>query len=187
MNIASKKVFLVIACLGVGLAGCSKKPKRPDPSATVLGPNGGGSGGMLNPTDIATSLDPSALGLEQRDGSFDMNGQLRGKLESVYFDYDRFAIRPGDRAKLQAAATYLQDHPGERLLLEGHCDWRGTAEYNLSLGDRRAQAAKKYLTSIGVAADRLETLSKGSEEAVKNADEGTMAKDRRVELVILQK
>jgi peptidoglycan-associated lipoprotein len=70
-------------------------------------------------------------------------------------------------------------------LLEGHCDWRGTAEYNLGLGDRRANAAKKYLLSLGVAADRLESVSKGSLEASKNADDATMAKDRRVDLVVV--
>ena len=89
--------------------------------------------------------------------------------------------------KLQAAKDYLDKNPAQRLLLEGHCDWRGTAEYNLGLGDRRASRTKKYLMSIGVPADKLETLSKGSEEAKKNADAATMATDRRVDLVILKK
>jgi peptidoglycan-associated lipoprotein len=184
MNIASKKFLLVIAGLALGLAGCTKKPKRPDPSATVLGPNGGGA---LNPTDIMTATDASAMGLEQREPGFDINGQLRGKLESVYFDFDKSSIKAPERAKLQTAAAYLKDHPEQRLLLEGHCDWQGTAEYNLGLGDRRAVAAKKYLLSLGVDEKRLETLSKGSEEAVKNADDATRAKDRRVELVVLEK
>jgi peptidoglycan-associated lipoprotein len=73
-----------------------------------------------------------------------------------------------------------------RLLLEGHCDWRGTAEYNLGLGDRRANAVKKYLLSIGVAADKLEANSKGSLEAKANADAATMEKDRRVDLVVVK-
>ena len=96
-------------------------------------------------------------------------------------------MKAAERVKLQAAKDYLAKHPDQRLLLEGHCDWRGTAEYNLGLGDRRAGRAKKYLASIGVAADKVETLSKGSEEAKKNADDATRAKDRRVELVILKK
>jgi peptidoglycan-associated lipoprotein len=83
------------------------------------------------------------------------------------------------------AKDYLDTHPGHKLLLEGHCDWRGTAEYNLSLGDRRANATKRYLQSIGVAPDKLETLSKGSLEASKNADAATMEKDRRVDLVVV--
>lgn len=185
MNIASKKFILVIAGLALGLAGCTKKPKRPDPSATVLGPNGTG-GSPINPMDVATTTEPGSL-LEQREPGFDINGQLRGKLESVYFDFDNSAIKTSERAKLQAAAAYLKDHPEQRLLLEGHCDWRGTAEYNLGLGDRRAAAAKKYLLTLGVDEKRIETLSKGSEEAAKNADDATMAKDRRVELVVLEK
>ena len=95
------------------------------------------------------------------------------------------AIKAGERTKLQQAKEYLEKNPGFRLLLEGHCDWRGTAEYNLGLGDRRANSVKKYLQSIGVAADRVETLSKGSLEAAKNADEATMAKDRRVNLIVV--
>jgi peptidoglycan-associated lipoprotein len=96
-------------------------------------------------------------------------------------------VKAAERAKLQAAKDYLEKHPDQRLLLEGHCDWRGTAEYNLGLGDRRANAARRYLISIGVAADKLESLSKGYEGAMKNADEATMAKDRRAEIVILKK
>jgi peptidoglycan-associated lipoprotein len=184
MNKASQKFFLAVASAALLLAGCTKKPKRPDPSATVLGPT---TGGTINPTDVNTPLDASAMGLEQREPGFDLNGQKRGVLEPVYFDFDRSEIKPGERAKLQAAKDYLDKDPSIRLLIEGHCDWRGTDEYNLGLGDRRANAAKKYLTSIGVPADRVETLSKGSLDAVKNADDATRAKDRRDELVILQK
>ena len=84
------------------------------------------------------------------------------------------------------AKEYLDKNPSHRLLLEGHCDWRGTAEYNLGLGDRRAGAVRKYLQSLGVPAERLETLSKGSLEAAKNADDATMSKDRRVDLVVAE-
>ena len=112
---------------------------------------------------------------------------IRGLLQPVYFAFDRDTITAAERPKLQAAKDYLDKNPQYRLLLEGHCDWRGTSEYNLGLGDHRANAAKKYLISIGVSPDKLETLSKGSEEAKKNADDATMAKDRRDELVILKK
>lgn len=184
MNIASKKFFLVLASVALLFAGCSKKPKRPDPSATVLGPT---TGGAINPTDINAPLDASAMGLEQREPDFDMNGQKRGVLEPVYFDFDKSDIKASERGKLQAAKDYLDKDPTVSLLLEGHCDWRGTEEYNLGLGDRRANAAKRYLSTLGVPDNRVETLSKGSLEAVKNADDATRAKDRRVELVILKK
>lgn len=185
MKLASKSLCIVAASAAALLAGCSKKPVRPDPSATALGPQSGGAG--LNPTDVPTAADANSQ-LQARDPNIieDAN-TIRGLLQPVYFAYDRSAINAPERAKLQAAKDYLDKNPQYRLLLEGHCDWHGTAEYNLGLGDRRANSAKKYLISIGVAADKLETLSKGSEEAVKNADDATAAKDRRDELVVLKK
>lgn len=165
------------------LAGCSKKPTRPDPSATALGPQGGGAS-SLQPTTVPSTLPTDTLA--PRDDGFGPDNLNRTALadKTVYFDFDKSAIKATERPKLQAAKDYLDKNPGQRLLLEGHCDWRGTAEYNLALGDRRANAVKKYLQSIGVPADRVETLSKGSLEASKNADEATMAKDRRVDLVV---
>jgi peptidoglycan-associated lipoprotein len=127
------------------------------------------------------------MGLQQRDlSNFDESGQDRKSLESqsVFFDFDRVSIKASERPKLQAVKDYLDKNPQGRLLLEGHCDWRGTAEYNLSLGDRRAAEAKKYLISLGVSADKIDTLSKGSEDAKKNADAATMAHDRRVDSII---
>ena len=73
------------------------------------------------------------------------------------------------------------------MLLEGHCDWRGTAEYNLGLGDRRAQAVKQFCRTSGFPTDKLETLSKGSLGAAEKGTEEQMAKDRRVDFVILKK
>jgi len=186
MNIALKKFCLVLASAAFLLAGCSKKPKRPDPSATLLGQTPGGGTGLA-PTDVNAAVDPSAAGLSQRDPNIieDANS-IRGMFQPVLFDFDSSNIKASERTKLQDAAKYLKDHPDQHILLEGHCDWRGTAEYNLSLGDRRANAAKKYLTSLG-GAEKVETVSKGSLEASQNADDATMAKDRRVDIVILKK
>lgn len=190
MKFFSQKLLLAAtsAALALMLAGCPKKPTRPDPASTVLGPSGGrtatdlGAGGTSG-----LNLNPEAPLLSERGEGFDPLGQNRTALEAqtVYFDFDQSAIKASERPKLQAAKEYLEKNPGFRLLLEGHCDWRGTAEYNLGLGDRRANAAKKYLQSIGVAADKIEILSKGSLEAAKNADDATMAKDRRVNLVVI--
>jgi peptidoglycan-associated lipoprotein len=184
MKLASKSLLIVAASAAVILVGCSKKPVRPDPSATALGPQTGGNG--LTPTEVPVTQDNSAL-QPRADGVIEDQNTIRGLLQPVYFDYDRSNIKGEERAKLQAAKDYLDKNPTYRLLLEGHCDWRGTAEYNLGLGDHRASAAKKYLASIGVPADKVETLSKGAEEAKKNADDATMAKDRRDDLVVLKK
>jgi peptidoglycan-associated lipoprotein len=184
MNLVSKKLCLAVASAALVLAGCTKKPTRPDPNQTLLGPGPGGPG-IMNPTDI--SVNPDAAGLIDRSaGDFDMNGINRTALQAqtVYFDFDKWDIKPSEREKLKLAKEYLDKNPTYRLVLEGRCDWRGTAEYNLGLGDRRANAAKRYLQSLGVPPERLETISKGSLEAAKNADDATMAKDRRVDLLV---
>jgi peptidoglycan-associated lipoprotein len=185
MKLASKSLCIIAASAAALLAGCSKKPVRPDPSSTALGPTSGGTG--LTPTDVSTTADANST-LTTRDPNIleDAN-TIRGLLQPVYFDFDRSNVKASERPKLQAAKDYLDKNPQYRLLVEGHCDWHGTAEYNLGLGDRRANESKKYLIQLGVPADKIETLSKGSEEAKKDADDATRAKDRRDELVILKK
>src|SRR5687768_7627395 len=188
MKFASQKLRLVFASGALVLAGCSKKPDRPAPSQTVMGPQTGGPGYGSNINTGPSGVDfGQNTGLIGRDGSFDPAGQNREllKANTVYFDFDKSDIKASEREKLRAAKDYLDKNPTHRLLLEGRADWRGTAEYNLSLGDRRANATKKYLQSIGVTPDRMETLSKGSLEASKNADAATMDKDRRVDLVVV--
>jgi peptidoglycan-associated lipoprotein len=185
MKLASQTLSLLVASLAFAITGCSKKPDRPHPGSTVLGPQTGGPGLTTGPTD--TSFGQTTTGLVDRGSDFDPSGHNRTALQAqaVFFDFDKSDIKPGEREKLKIAKEYLDKNPTYRLLLEGHCDWRGTAEYNLGLGDRRATAIRKFLQSLGVAAERLETLSKGSLEATKNADEATMAKDRRVDLVVV--
>jgi peptidoglycan-associated lipoprotein len=185
MNLPSKRLCLVIASAAIVFAGCSKKPVRPSPDQTALGPAGGAGSGALNPQDIGTTTPAADLSARS---PFDANGQDRATLSAsaVYFDFDKNDIKASERPKLQAVKDYLDKNPGQRVLLEGHCDWRGTAEYNLALGDRRANAAKKYLQSIGVAADRVETVSKGSLEAAKDAKGEAAAKDRRVDPIVIQ-
>jgi peptidoglycan-associated lipoprotein len=84
-------------------------------------------------------------------------------LADVFFDFDRSAIREDAAASLQKNSEWLQNWTSTRITIEGHCDARGTYEYNLSLGERRADAAKDYLVSLGVAADRMLAISKGEE------------------------
>jgi peptidoglycan-associated lipoprotein len=177
MKIISSVLSLTLLGAAVLLTGCATKSKRPTPDQTVLGPNG------LNPTNVNTT-DQSAAGLQERlpEGAIEKGNLIIGLLPSVYFDLDQSAIKPGERSKLADAVKYLNDNPTKKLLLEGHCDWRGTDEYNLSLGDRRAQGVKNYLVKAGVDAGRLETLSKGSLEAIKSGTAEQMDHDRRVDL-----
>jgi peptidoglycan-associated lipoprotein len=88
------------------------------------------------------------------------------ELKVIHFDFDRYAIRPGDAKILDASARWLKANPGVLLLIEGHCDERGTPEYNLALGERRAKAAMSYLVSRGVAADRISIISYGEDRPV---------------------
>jgi peptidoglycan-associated lipoprotein len=184
MNLATKKLCFVIIASAIALTGCSKKPKRPDPSATMMGPNG------LNPTGIPLDSglvgDPNSTLSTRTPGDYSNADYSALEAQTVYFDFDQSGIKASERSKLDAAKAYLDSNPSASLLLEGHCDWKGTAEYNLGLGDRRANAVKQYLTTLGVAADKLEVLSKGDLDAVENADAATQAKDRRVNLAVLK-
>lgn len=184
MNLSSKKFCLVLLSAMVMFTGCVKKPKRPTPDQTVLGQQGG-----LSSSDAGNwgLTDASAAGLSQREGVIETDDKIMGLLQPVYFDFDKSNIKESERAKLQAAKEYLDQNPQHRILLEGHADWRGTAEYNLGLGDRRANASKTYLGTIGVPNTKIETLSKGSLDAIEKGTDEEMAKDRRVELVILKK
>jgi peptidoglycan-associated lipoprotein len=103
-------------------------------------------------------------------------------LETVYFDYDAFTIKPGARQALERNAAWLNAKPSIRVTIEGHCDERGSDEYNLALGERRAIAVKYYLVNLGIAAERLITISYGEERpAVDGQGETAWSKNRRVE------
>jgi len=104
----------------------------------------------------------------------------RPELADIHFDFDRYDIRSGDTTILDASAAWLRANAGTLVLIEGHCDERGTDAYNLALGDRRAKAAMDYLVSRGIQADRITTLSYGKERPVcREHTEACWAKNRR--------
>jgi peptidoglycan-associated lipoprotein len=86
------------------------------------------------------------------------------EVRDAYFDYDKADIRPDARAALSKTADFLKSNPRFKVIIEGHCDERGSTEYNLGLGDRRASAVKQYIVSLGVSADRVSTVSFGKEK-----------------------
>jgi peptidoglycan-associated lipoprotein len=111
-----------------------------------------------------------------------------GLLADVYFDYDKAEIREADRATLAKNAEALKKYDFLRVTLEGHCDERGTVEYNLALGERRAKAAFDYLVSLGVPADRLKTVSYGKEMQVcSESNEACWQKNRRAKPTVTGK
>lgn len=107
------------------------------------------------------------------------------KFENVHFDFDKSNIREDAKPILQAVAAYLKKNRDAKILVEGHCDERGTSEYNMALGDRRAHSVKKYLTALGVEPGRLSTISYGKERPLDPGhDEGAWAKNRRAVFVL---
>ena len=111
--------------------------------------------------------------------------QMQGR-DTIYFDTDKFDIDSEDQAALRQQAQYLQQYPNVRATVEGHCDERGTREYNIALGERRANAAKNYLVSLGVGADRVTTVSYGKERPVAlGSNEQAWARNRRAVTIVL--
>ena len=104
----------------------------------------------------------------------------------IYFDTDKFDIDATDAAALRAQAEWLQRYPNKQATIEGHCDERGTRDYNLALGERRANAAKNYLVSLGVDASRLRTVSYGKERPVAlGSNEQAWAQNRRAATITI--
>jgi peptidoglycan-associated lipoprotein len=108
--------------------------------------------------------------------------------ESIFFDFDKSSIRKEYMPLLEKAAAFLKDDSGIRIRIEGNCDKRGSSEYNLALGERRAHSAKRFLISLGISPDRMETVSYGEERPLALGDsEDAWAKNRRDDFVIMEK
>jgi len=109
-------------------------------------------------------------------------------LKDIHFDFDKYNIRPEDAEILKENAAILKKYPNLKIQIEGHCDERGTNEYNLALGERRANSAKNYLISLGISPDRLSTISYGEERPLDPGhNEEAWAKNRRAHFVIISK
>jgi peptidoglycan-associated lipoprotein len=117
----------------------------------------------------------------------DIDDIQRNVLVSVHFDFDKYNLMPETMTTLERHAKWLKEHTTVKLVVEGHCDERGTVDYNLALGERRAQTVKQYLVSLGVASGRLSTISYGKEKpADPRSNETAWAKNRRAEFVITE-
>lgn len=108
------------------------------------------------------------------------------KSETVYFDFDRSTVKAGEASKVETVAKYLKEVPDDAILVDGHCDERGTEEYNRALGERRALAVREYLVRLGIGAERIRTRSWGEDKpAVIGQDESAYSKNRRGEFILL--
>ncbi|MCJ7614983.1 MAG: peptidoglycan-associated lipoprotein Pal [Desulfobacterales bacterium] len=105
--------------------------------------------------------------------------------ENIYFDFDKYNLKSEAQEVLKRKAEWLRNNPGESIIIEGHCDERGTNEYNLALGDRRAQSAKNFIVDLGIAESRLTTISYGEERpADPRQNQDAWSKNRRDQFVI---
>jgi peptidoglycan-associated lipoprotein len=183
--------YLVLT-LAATLAACAPSAtQRPDSKATA------GAGAARAPSpDSRAGEGPRGSARESDTGASSLKQMQEGKspvtppsspLKDVYFDYDRYDLSADARTILRANADWLKTNSNARVEIEGHCDDRGTNEYNLALGAKRAQSAREYLATLGVAASRLSTISYGAEIPVcKEQTEDCWKQNRRARFVILQ-
>jgi peptidoglycan-associated lipoprotein len=170
------RAFASVVALAVGLAfsvvGCAPEVREDDPAPSAIP--------ARLPSSTPSALPPPVETYANRP--WDNPGSpLYRKV--VYFDYDSSEIRPEFVSLLEVHANYLASHPGTRVSLEGHTDERGAREYNLALGDLRAQTVERYLLAEGVPADQLGRVSFGEEKpAIPGHGEGPWSQNRRVEL-----
>ena len=136
------------------------------------------------PTDTDTGATEPDTGLSDRGET--RSGKLTGAdLETVYFDYDASALSQQARQLLRHNAAVLKANTGRKLEIQGNCDERGTEEYNLALGKRRAEAAKRYIVDLGIPSARISTVSFGEENpAVRGSSESAWARNRRDDFVL---
>jgi peptidoglycan-associated lipoprotein len=180
-------VTVLMLALSGWAAGCKKQkpvtmpPPEPAPTTAPAEP-------APAPRETAVTDFPAETPTAQdMDPSVDeLNRQ--GVLKTIYFDYDQEQLREDARATLQQNAQWLRAHPGYKVRIEGNADDRGTIEYNLSLGQRRADSVREYLGSLGVNTGNLEVISYGEEKpAVDGSDESSWAQNRRADFVIVSK
>jgi len=167
---------LVLILTSLTLAGCSSETaKKPEATASSKAPS-------------SLSQAPGAKSPSSRQGtsgsSLDAHREGKaatsGPLKEIHFDFDSYDLSSSARSALQANATWLKANPTANVEIEGHCDERGTTEYNLALGAKRARAAMEYLISLGVSPARIKTTSYGEElPSCKDSTEGCYQQNRR--------
>jgi len=136
----------------------------------------GGTGDTSSTTTAAAPSGPAAGSIEE----FQQNIGDR-----VFFGFDRYDLTPEARAQLEQQAAWLKSYPQHRITVEGHCDERGTREYNLALGERRATSVKNYLVALGIDPNRIQTISYGKERPeVLGSNEAAWAQNRRAVTVL---
>ena len=177
--------FLAAAACGLMAVGCPKKPPTTTAGATTTTTE------TSKPpaTNVPPPAEPPSGTVSSESLPADVAAINRaGYLKDAFFDYDKSDLRDDARSALAANAEWLKRYRTVQFLIEGHCDDRGTSEYNLALGDRRANAAKEYLVSLGVDAARIKTVSYGKERPFcSQATEDCWQQNRRGHFLVTAK
>jgi peptidoglycan-associated lipoprotein len=185
-------ILVSILCLGVILTGCAKKTVvKEEPSVKK---EEAGSGREVERTKVMTPREEKGAKEFEKSLVAKKEPGIEGEvfesklLKDIHFDFDKYNIRPEDAEILKENAALLKKYPKVKIQVEGHCDERGTTEYNLALGERRANSAKRYLVSLGISPDRISTISYGKERPLDPShNEEAWAKNRRDHTIISSK
>ena len=165
------KIVLIVLFLFGGLVGCASKTTPSADDQSKVGQSD------MNKKSEAKGVDDKSM----KGEAVPSHEKVAG-LERIHFDFDQFTLSADARRILSKNATYLKANSGLQAVVEGHCDERGSDEYNLALGESRALAAKNYLVSLGISAKRLSVISYGEETPLRNAsNEAAWAQNRRAE------
>jgi len=188
MNDWKKMLILVavVASFGLFAGGCAKKSVQPG-----AGVESGVAGAPAARADVGEGMgeeEPlTASGIQGGSAGEILEGRTSAPMLPVYFDFDKSNIRPDQQPRLKKNGEFLLANPSVRIRIEGNCDERGTNEYNMALGERRALAAKKFLVNMGVAASRMDTISYGEERPLNYGhDELAWSQNRRDDFVIVR-
>jgi len=189
---AAQITLMSVVLAGLMITGCAKRPATTAATAAAPAPSAGApapaprpaappsSGAVVAPPAAAAA---AAAAPPPRPSPKEF--MAVAALKEVYFDFDKYDIRPDDAKTLDANATWLKSNADNLVLIEGHCDERGTNEYNLALGERRAKATMNYLVSQGIQANRITIISYGEERPVcAEHTEACWAKNRRAGFLV---
>ncbi|MEM7046647.1 MAG: peptidoglycan-associated lipoprotein Pal [Pseudomonadota bacterium] len=173
MNLKIHPKYLLIGLLAVTLSACGTTSTE---SASATGSQSASSGSSSGPAVSSTSQDGVASSIAPGSAE-DLEVNVGDR---VFFDFDAYNLTQGAQTILRRQAQWLRQYPALKIIIEGHADERGTREYNMALGDRRANAVQQFLIGLGIAADRISTVSYGKERpAVVGSGESVWSKNRR--------
>lgn len=184
-------IFVVMVCFGIILFGCTQKTvvkEEPSAKGTELSQAGKDAkeAERVREEELKKEFEKSLVA-KKTPGIEGVVLETK-MLKDIHFDFDRFSILPVGAEILKENSALLRKYPEMKFQIEGHCDERGTGEYNLALGERRANSAKKYLISLGIEPGRITTISYGEERPFDPThNEEAWAKNRRAHFVILKK